>query len=307
MNRGTLSGFSKKRLGRPNETARVLNGAGNFMTLPTGDLLVSPNGGQPPDTQGNDGDWCLLDLGGASGRSQPPILVGPKAGGVWPTEYRRTLTANPRYSGLTKTIAAQGFGPIVGPTVNIQWDNAAPVENPFTGVNGTWATTGSAFHGNTANTFSGAVISTIRTATFENPPPSLQVATVRVPTLPTGATDAAGVGSLHPNGIAYGYGAWVDSAGRVCLGMLQAGLVFTGASGYLVASAAGAVVANGYIGMRRLGTLIEAFALSTTGVLVAGSSVTVNTDAGLDAAFATGPGVIARGTSARMSTFFAVG
>ena len=267
----------------------------------------------PLDRQGANGDWWSFDGGGlTTGRSTPTVVYGPKTAGAWNTEYKRVMPVAPRYLANAKDVSTQGIGPVgLGLTVaeNIV---IAPAANPFstirdTASGGLWATTGTAFYNTTRTGYCAAVVANIPTASYSMPPPLTQLGVVKVQVLPSatdGATSAVAVGSIHPDSAPYGYLAWADSAGRLCIGKFQ-DLITTGATAYLTATATGVVTANRYIAFLRVGTLFQAFVFGTTGVLIANTTIQVLMDGSYDGAFACGSGVVAYKTQdARLSNFY---
>lgn len=308
MNSGLLRGIPLKRMSRKADAAKVLRGDGDYVTLPVpSGVLLRYNGGIPPDTLGSDGDWCISDQADdRTGRSQPAILFGPKVAGAWSSEWTRTMPTSPRYMSVLKGIASNGIGPVVMTSAFIEcWAATTPVVNPFTAVGGTWTSGTGTFGGNTASTCSMAVLSSIQTPTYEGPGPVTQVAVSRIGVMPTGG-DAVGCGSLHPGGAFYGYSAWADASGRLCLGKTDQGLVISAAT-YLTATGTGVLTTDFYIVLRRLGTIVEAFALNASGILIAGSQLSAVMDGTFDGLFGLGPAVIVRGTTGRLRYFGGMG
>ncbi len=265
----------------------------------------------PLDSQGADGDWWSRDNNGtADSRTQPPILLGPKANGVWPTEFKRVLPNAPRYTANTKSITTRGIGPVSLGLAVIENVYQTPTVNPFTAVTGSWGETAPNFYSTNRATNAIAGMASIGVATVSNPPPLTQFGLVTVNTLPSatdGAIGAVGVGSLHPSAIEYGYAVWADKDGRFCLGKYAGGLSASGASGYLTATGTGVVTAGRKIAFLRIGSLIQGFVFTNTNVLVAGSTLSAIIDGSDDGSFSTGPAVFAHRTQdARLNTFYGI-
>jgi hypothetical protein len=267
-------------------------------------------GNVPLDSQGANGDWWSRDTGGTgASRQSPPVLYGPKANGVWPTEFKRVLPNSPRYMADAKSITSLGIGPVsLGLTV-IENVYEAPTANPFTAVTGSWAGVAPNFYSTNRATSAIAVMASVGVATYSNPPPLTQFGLVTVNTLPSatdGAISAVGVGSLHPSAIGYGYAVWVDYQGRFCLGKWNTGLNI-GASSYLTATGTGVVTAGRKVAFLRIGSLFQGFVFTNTNVLVANTTLSAIIDGSDDGSFATGPAVFAHRTQdARLNTFYGI-
>ena len=266
----------------------------------------------PLDRQGANGDWWSRDSGGlTTGRTHPPIVYGPKTAGTWNTEFKRVMPVAARYVLDSKEVSSQGIGPVALGLTVVENLTITPAVNPFTGVRtfngGVWASTGTAFYNTTRAGYCSAVVANMPTAATSTPPPLTQLGVVKVQVLPSatdGTTAAVAVGSTHGDGAPYGYLAWADSAGRLCIGKFQ-DLVNTGATAYLTATATGIVSANRSIAFLRIGSLFQAFAFTNTGVLVANSTIQVVMDGTYDGAYASGSCVVANKTQdARLSNFY---
>jgi hypothetical protein len=277
---------------------------------PQGLLLQST--AAPLDRQGANGDWWSRDIGGlTTGRTHPPIVYGPKTAGTWDTTYKRVMPVAAPYVLDTKEVSTQGIGPVALGLTVVENIVITPAVNPFTGVrtfNGAvWASTGTAFYNTTRAGYCSAVVANMITAATSTPPPLTQLGVVKVQVLPSatdGTTAAVAVGSTHGDGAPYGYLAWADSAGRLCIGKFQS-LVTTGATAYLTATATGIVSANRSIAFLRIGSLFQAFAFTNTGVLVANSTIQVIMDGSYDGAYASGSSVVVnKSQDARLSNFY---
>jgi hypothetical protein len=178
---------------------------------------------------------------------------------------------------------------------------------PVTVAN-SFQSTGSQFYNTIRTSYAAAGMSAIGTASYSMPPPLTQFGRLTINTLPSatdGTSSAVAIGSVHPAASGYGYLAWCDSSGRLCVGKYNAGLATNGATSYLSATATGVVTAGRSIAFLRIGSFFQAFVFDASNVLVSGSTLSVVIDGSDDGAFASGPGLsLWKTQDARVSNWF---
>jgi hypothetical protein len=257
-----------------------------------------------------DGTWTITAVDTVNftfsfnGGSSATVSQTAVSGSIAATSYNGTFT-------ITAIDTATNF------TISYTAGTSLTQSKSYFGANtnmvtvaNSFQTTGSTFYNAIRTAYVSAGMSAIGNATYNMPPPLTQFAKLTINTLPSatdGASSAVAIGSVHPTTGTYGYLAWCDSSGRLCVGKANSGLCVNGATSYLAATATGIVTAGRSIAFLRIGALFQAFVFDSSGVIVSGSTLSILIDSTDDAAFASGPGLMLWKTQdARVSNWYAL-